>query len=167
MQEMLDLIIRAVPIGIGATAMLDIYALMLKRLFGIPSANWAMVGRWTGHFPRGRFVHASIAAADPITGERAIGWTAHYLIGIGFAVLLLATYGRDWANEPTLVPALIVGLATVIAPFFLMQPAMGSGIAASKTPNPGAARIRSVGSHLIFGIGLFAAAWISARLSGS
>lgn len=161
---MLDLIAGAAPIGIGATVLLDLYGLMLKRLFGIPPANWAMVGRWIGHFPRGRFVHASIAAAAPIADERAIGWTAHYLIGIGFAALLLLVCGRDWASDPTPIPALTVGLATVIAPFFLMQPAMGFGIAASKTPNPDAARIRSLVSHLIFGIGLFAAAWIGARL---
>lgn len=164
MNDMIDLIVRAAPIGIGATALLDLWALMLNRFFGIPPANWAMVGRWIGHFPRGRFVHASIAAADPVAGERSIGWAAHYLIGVGFAVLLLAVYGRGWASDPTLIPALIFGLATVIAPFFLMQPAMGSGIAASKAPNPGAARARSVASHLVFGIGLFAAAWGGARI---
>lgn len=159
-----DLIARAVPIGIGATILLDLWILAQKRLFAIPGPNWAMVGRWIGHFPRGRFTHAAIAAAAPVRGERTIGWTAHYLIGIIFAALLLALCGRDWASQPTLLPAVIVGIATVAAPFFLMQPAMGAGIASSKTPNPGGARVRSLVSHTVFGIGLFAAAWASALL---
>ncbi|MNT97543.1 hypothetical protein D3C72_2398910 [compost metagenome] len=57
--------------------------------------------------------------------------------------------------RPTLAPALIVGLATVAAPFFLMQPGMGAGIAASKTPNPHIARLRSLLTHAVFGIGLY------------
>jgi len=56
---------------------------------------------------------------------------------------MLMLQGLDWAREPRLLPALIVGLFTVVAPFFVMQPGMGAGIAAAKTPNPTAARLRS------------------------
>ena len=34
--------------------------------------------------------------------ERAIGWIAHYLIGIAFAFLLPAFWGREWILHPTL-----------------------------------------------------------------
>lgn len=93
--------VRALLIGIGATAVLDLWSILLKRLFGIPSADWGMVGRWFGHFPRGRFVHDSIRAASPVRGEQVIGWSAHYAIGIFYAVLLLAVWGLDWARRPT------------------------------------------------------------------
>jgi hypothetical protein len=53
--------------------------------------------------------------------------------------------------------ALIIGLGSVAAPFFIMQPAMGAGIAASRTPKPWAARMRSVATHFVFGIGLYIA----------
>jgi hypothetical protein len=53
---------------------------------------------------------------------------------------------------------LIVGIGTVLAPFLLMQPGMGAGIAASRTPHPGTARIHSLVTHAIFGVGLYAAA---------
>jgi hypothetical protein len=69
---------------------MDLWAIVLKRAFGIASLNYAMVGRWLGHFPRGHFVHKSIAAAAPVAGERALGWIAHYAIGVIFAFLLLA-----------------------------------------------------------------------------
>ena len=68
-----------------------------QRLFGAPSLDYAMVGRWIGHLPRGRLTHPGIARSAPVAGERAIGWIAHYAIGIGFALLLLAIWGPAWA----------------------------------------------------------------------
>jgi protein-S-isoprenylcysteine O-methyltransferase Ste14 len=109
--------------------------------------------------PRGRFRHESIAAAEPVQGERVIGWTAHYLIGIAFAAILPGVWGLEWIRHPTLVPALIVGIGTVAAPMLVMQPGMGAGIGASRTPRPAAARLQSLATHTIFGLGLYAAGW--------
>jgi hypothetical protein len=61
-----------------------------------------------------------------VRGELVIGWSAHYGIGVSFATLLLAVWGLDWARHPTLVAPLIVGVGTVVAPFFIMQPGRGS-----------------------------------------
>ena len=157
-------IVRALIIGIGATAVLDLWSTLLKRLFAVPAPDWGMVGRWFGHFPQGRFVHESIGAASPVRGERLIGWTAHYAIGIAYAALLLAIWGLDWARQPTLLPALVVALFTVVAPFFIMQPGMGAGIAASRTPNPAQARLRSLLNHSVFGVGLYLSAVVAAAL---
>lgn len=115
---------------------------------------------------RGRFRHERIATAEPVRGERAIGWTAHYLIGIVFAGALLAICGLAWARQPTLAPALTLGIATVAAPFLLMQPGMGAGIAASRTPQPNSARLQSLITHAISGLGLYAAALILNLLAG-
>lgn len=150
-----DLALRAILIGTGATAIMDLWAVALKHALGVPSLDYAMVGRWIGHFRQGRFRHQRIGAAAPVRGERLIGWAAHYAIGIVFAGLLLLVWGQDWAIRPTLLPALIVGLVTVAAPFFLMQPGMGAGIAASKTPKPNIARLRSLTTHVVFGFGLY------------
>lgn len=161
---MFEFIVRALIIGISATAILDLWAILLKRLFAIPSPDWGLVGRWFGHFPQGRFVHDDIRAASPIPRETLIGWTAHYAIGIFYAVLLLAICGLDWARQPTLLPALILALAALVAPLFIMQPGMGAGIAASRTPNPTQARLRSLLNHSIFGVGLYASAVLAAML---
>jgi len=64
---------RAALVGIGATLVLDAWALLLRRAFGVRTLDWALVGRWLGHFPRGRFMHAAIAAAAPVRGERLLG----------------------------------------------------------------------------------------------
>ncbi len=146
----------AVIVGVVATLTMDGWMIVRRRLFGVPAPNYALVGRWLAWMPRGRFRHASMAAVPAITGERCIGWMAHYLIGIAFAALLIALYGTPWLRQPKLLPAVIVGVCTVAAPFFLMQPGMGSGIAASRTPRPNFARAHSLMTHTIFGLGLYA-----------
>lgn len=158
MDEAIEFAVYSIVIGVGATVLIDLWALALTRSFGIPSMNWALVGRWIGHMPAGRFVHDGIGKSTPINGETAIGWIAHYAIGVAFAGVLLAIWGLDWARAPALFPALIVGWATIAAPFFLMQPGLGLGIAAAKTPKPAVARLRSLLTHTVFGFGLYLSA---------
>src|SRR6185503_17545890 len=148
----------------GATAVLDVWNAGRKRLFGAPAPDYGLVGRWIAHMARGRLRHAAIAAAPAMPGERALGWGLHYLIGIAFALILLAVWGVAWTQAPTMGPALAMGIASVAAPFLLMQPGMGQGIAASRTQRPGAARMRSLTTHAVFGVGLYAAAWTGSRL---
>lgn len=158
MSEGFELVGRAVFIGIGATLVMDLWTVYLKRFLGVRTLDYRMVGRWIGHFPGGRFVHPNIAEASAVRGERALGWASHYAIGIVFAALLLALCGLNWARSPTIMPALAFGLLSVTAPFLLMQPGMGAGIAARRTPNPHLARLRSMATHAVFGTGLYGAA---------
>jgi hypothetical protein len=164
MSTELEIVLRAVLMGIGATALLDLWNALLARGFGIPSLSMEMLGRWVGYLLRGRFVHDNIAEASPIPGERFIGWSAHYAIGVMWAALLPAIWGLDWARRPTLGPAMIVGFGTLVGPFFIMQPGMGLGIAASKTRKPNSARLKSVMSHAVYGLGLYAFALLGALL---
>ncbi|MDN7142358.1 DUF2938 domain-containing protein [Pseudomonas sp. JQ170] len=154
---MLEGFILAVLIGLTATALADLWTLFQQRVLDIQGPNWALVGRWVGHMPQGRFVHASIAKAPALPSERVLGWATHYLTGIVFAAVLLALNGVEWVRQPVLLPALALGVATVLAPFLIMQPGMGLGIAASKTPNPPAARVRSLVAHIVFGVALYLA----------
>lgn len=149
-----------IAIGAGATALTDLWALARRRVAGIALPDWGLVGRWLAWIARGRLRHASIKAAAPVHGERAIGWIAHYLTGILFAALLLAIVGPAWLQQPTLAPALLVGIATVAAPFLVMQPGMGAGFAASRTPKPTSARVQSLVTHAVFGVGLHASGWL-------
>lgn len=156
-------VIRIALIGIGATVVMDAWALLLRR-FGVPTLDFALVGRWVGHLTHARFAHESIRAAAPVRHESAIGWATHYGIGIAFAGLLAGMAGLAWLDTPTLLPALLFGIGTVIAPLFVMQPAMGLGIASSKTPTPWRNRARSLINHAVFGVGLYVSALLIARL---
>ena len=149
-------------IGIGATAVMDAWLVLLARL-GVPTSSFAMVGRWVGNMRRGQFAHAGIAKAPRIRNELGLGWLTHYVIGIVYAALLVAVQGASWLEQPTFPPALAVGVATVAAPWFVMQPAMGSGFLASKTPSPLKNCLRSLANHAVFGIGLYLTAAALAR----
>ncbi len=159
-------LLYAILIGAGATAVMDLWVIFRTRVLGVPPVSYGMLGRWIGHFPQGRFVHDNIAKASPVPGELALGWAAHYAIGVLFAALLLAIFGLGWARQPTPLPALAVGLAMVVAPLFVMQPAMGMGVAASKTPNPATARLRSLVVHAVFGVGLYLSGLLVAAAIG-
>lgn len=149
---------EAILIGAGATAFLDIASMLRTRFFNEPAPNYGLVGRWLAHAAGGQATHDAIAKATVVEGERLIGWTAHYLIGVGFAALLLMLW-PGWATAPTLAPAMLVGVGSVFAPFLIMQPGMGAGFFAARTPDPNAARMRSFITHALFGLGLYAAAW--------
>ena len=155
----MDYLICILVTGIGATALMDVWGIVRKSLLGIPPPNYGLVGRWLAYMRYGRFRHESISAATPVRGEQLIGWAAHYLIGIAFAAVLIGFAGVAWLEQPTVVPAIAVGLGTIAAPFLLMQPGMGAGIAASRTPRPRAARLQSLITHAVFGIGLYIAGW--------
>nr|WP_306556167.1 DUF2938 domain-containing protein [Acidovorax sp.] len=154
----------AMLIGIGATAVMDAWLLLLKHL-GVPTLNFAFIGRWMGHLFRGQFAHAAIAKAVPIRGELAWGWLTHYAVGVAFATVLVGLQGADWVRSPTLLPALAVGVCTVAAPLLVMQPAMGSGFAASRTPTPLKNCLRSLANHTVFGFGLYLSALAIALIS--
>ncbi|MCQ8897680.1 DUF2938 domain-containing protein [Limnobacter humi] len=154
----LHTILHTVTIGLGATGVMDLWLQILKH-FNVPTLNFAFIGRWVGHCLRGRFVHAAIGKASPVQHELALGWFTHYATGALFAGLLLAMVGTDWLLAPTATPALLVGLATVVFPFFVMQPAMGLGVASARTPAPFKNRLRSLINHAVFGAGLYIAAF--------
>jgi hypothetical protein len=158
-----EFLVRVLSIGVGATLFMDLWAALLRR-FGVRSLDFALLGRWIGSWPRGRWSHPDIARAAPVRGERALGWAAHYGIGVGFAALLLASVGLDWARAPSPLPALGIGLVTAAAPLLVLQPALGAGIASSKTPRPWFNASKSVVTHAVYGLGLYAAAWIGAEL---
>jgi hypothetical protein len=147
-----------VVVGLGATLFMDVWALLMKRAFNVPLANYCLVGRWLRHMPEGTFMHASIAAAPQRRSECAVGWIAHYVIGIAYALVLVAIVSRSWLVQPTVLPALLFGVGSVLVPYLIMQPAFGLGIAASKAPQPAQARLRSLMAHTAFGVGLYVGA---------
>ena len=153
-------ILSSVAIGLGATLVIDLWALFLRRAFAVRSLDFCLLGRWVLHMPRGRIVHDSIATAASQPHECKVGWISHYTIGATFAVAFVSVAHPSWLARPTLLPALAFGVATVLVPFLTLQPAFGLGIASSKVPHPWRARLKSLMTHAVFGVGL----WLCANL---
>lgn len=143
----IDVLAKMMAIGVGATLLMDGWNLLLTRAFGIASLNYCLLGRWLGHMPEGTFRHRSIATAAQRPRECTHGWIAHYSIGIAFAVAFVLVVSSDWLAHPTVLPALLFGLVTVVFPFFLLQPALGLGVASARAAKPA-----------VFGLGLSLAA---------
>ncbi len=152
---------ESVVIGIVATLVMDVGQRLLHAIADLPPANWGLIGRWVSGFPRGVFVHRPITATAPVRGEIAIGWIFHYLVGIAYAAVYVVTMRLGAGSGPSLISALAVAIALLVVPWFVMQPALGLGFMAARTPNPGATRIINVSVHTVFGLGLYlgAVAW--------
>lgn len=153
--NVIDVAIAAGVIGVGATAFMDAFAWLQRFFFKIPGLHYALVGRWIIGLLKGQFFHDIILQSPPHRFERPVGWAFHYGTGVVFVLMMLVLMGPDWLYAPNFLNPLMVGVLSVSALFFMMQPAFGFGIAASKTPSPWVARKRSVSAHVSFGVGIY------------
>ena len=128
-----DLLVHILLTGVGATLCMDLWALLLKRRFGIPSLDYALVGRWFLGMFDGRWFHATIVTAPPRRGENNrldIALRRRHRVCLypdrfgGHQVV----YGAGAAHRT------VERLAELAAPFLVMQPALGFGVAAAKPP---------------------------------
>src|SRR5688500_18669958 len=88
----LELILRDILIGAGATVAMDLWAVFLRRCYGVPSLDYGMVGRWLGYFRR---------AASCI---RVLGWRHPFEASASSVGALtmrseLRSQGRSWASR--------------------------------------------------------------------
>lgn len=146
--------------GLLATVLMDLWAVVLNRAAGQPLPNWGMVGRWVASLPSGQVFHDDIGAVAPVTGERMIGWGFHYAVGVIYGIVLAGIMGATWLAAPTFMPAWVFSLLMIGFGWFLLQPGLGVGWAASKTPQPWKARGLGLAAHTVFGAGL----WMGALL---
>lgn len=164
MNGSMETMLRVALVGAGATVVMDVWLMVLKRL-GVPTLNFAFIGRWIGHGLGFRWARDGIAKAPPVRGELLLGWLGHYATGVLFALLLVGFCGPVWLQTPSVAPALAVGVFTVLIPLLVMQPALGAGVASSRTPRPLRNVLKSVANHAVFGLGLYVAALVVARLA--
>jgi hypothetical protein len=155
-------VLQACVAGVFATVVLDLWQRLLHAATGIPPANWAFVGRWFACLPRGRFVHRPIAATPAVRGELALGWGLHYLIGIAYGLAYLGLVVCALEGTPSLLNGLLFGAASVVIPWFILQPGLGIGVMGRLAPNPRVPMLNALSSHLLYGAALFAGAWLAA-----
>ena len=155
---MFDLLWKSVAIGIGATILMDIWVFILASLKVTGPVNWAPVGRWFWHLREGKVFHDDISKAAPYRHELALGWIGHYVVGIAYGILMGLLGGAAWFAAPSFLPAWAVGLVTVGFGWFLLQPGLGLGWAASKLPDASRIRALNLATHTVFGFGLYATA---------
>lgn len=159
---MVELIIAGLFMGLGGTLAMDIWSEVLARGFNQPRPAWARIGRWAAQLLAGRVFHPDIGAVAEVRGELALGWGVHYAVGLTYGVIFALLAGPGWLDAPRFLPLWIYALVTVGAGWFLLQPGMGLGWAASRTPNPWKVRIMGLVAHTVFGLGMYAVALLAA-----
>ena len=60
---MLGLLLSGVLLGVGATALFDLWQWAVARMLGQPAPNLAPMGRWFWHLREGRVFHDDIGRA--------------------------------------------------------------------------------------------------------
>ena len=155
---MVGLLFSGALLGIGATALFDLWQGLVARMLGQPAPNLAPMGRWFWHLRRGQVFHADIGTAEPYAQEAALGWIGHYVVGVIYGIVFALLVGPEWFSAPSLLPAWVFGLATVAFGWFLLQPGLGLGWAASRAPNPARMRLLNLAGHTVFGLGLWGTA---------
>lgn len=117
--------------GLSATAVMSLL-MSVAHLMGIPKM---LIGEMLANFMR-------IPAA--------LGWLAHFMIGM----LLAAAYLSFWKDRLPGKPA-VKGLLFALIPFLMSQllvmPIMGAGIFSINTPVPILMVIGSLMGHLVYG----------------
>ncbi|HEX5807144.1 MAG TPA: DUF2938 family protein [Anaerolineales bacterium] len=116
MNHMTFFLISTMLMGLGATLTTDLWALFLKHAFKLNAPNYCLVGRWLRTMPEGTFRHSNIDSAPQKSAECTIGWIAHYMIGVIFAIAFVAFVGDNWLQRPALINAIVFGIVTVGAP---------------------------------------------------
>ncbi|MBN9053552.1 MAG: DUF2938 domain-containing protein [Rhizobiales bacterium] len=154
----MELLVKGAVIGFGATVLMDAWAVLLWKMSVQPRPNWAPVGRWFWHLKDGTVFHDDIGRAEPYANEQALGWIGHYAVGILYGVVLALIVGEGWFAAPTFLPAWIFGIVTVGAGWFLLQPGLGIGVAASRLPNANTVRMLNLVAHTVFALGLYGTA---------
>lgn len=145
-------------VGILATLTMDVVAMIALRLGitgrGPRRTGPDLIGRWIGYLFQGKFRHTDILQTPPLRGERLLGFTAHYLIGIVLTIAYLGLLVVVHAT-PTALNAILYGTATTVLPWFLMFPSQGMGWLGW---NAHLASI-SLFNHVVFGLGI--ALWMA------
>jgi hypothetical protein len=150
----MGLVVSGVVAGVLGTLVMDSLNLLLARSGLISRIDVRMIGRMALGWTHGRFRYRDPSEMEPVAHEKLLGWVAHYGIGVGLAVPLVL--GWPLLVGAPLLPgwAIVYGVATTAASWFLVYPSMGLGVFGRRSPEGLRATLSSLANHLFYGIGL-------------
>lgn len=139
--------------GLLATAVSDLWQRGFARWIDGSRPDWRGVGRWVLGFRQGRLIDPALKTRPPEPQENAVGWSFHYIVGAAYALFYRAALRRV-GLRPSLAAGAGFGLVTLVAPLFMMKPAMGGGFLGWRAARPWVSFFKTLSAHLSFGIGL-------------
>ena len=149
------IVLEVLVVGVAGAIGMDLGQRLMQLVLGWPPSNWAMIGRWALNLPKGKLVHEDIGEEEPMPNELAVGWVVHYLVSITYGGIYIFVTRVLLDAKLGFVPAVGFAIAIVLITWFVIQPMMGAGPAASKTPKPWVTRMHDLGSHFFYGVGMW------------
>lgn len=159
----MNIFIHSIILGLLSTLIMDLLALLRFHFFQSKSFNYALIGRWTLSLKNFKFLYNNITSSPVVKYEMIVGWLLHYAIGVSLSFIYLQT--PIFNEQPNIfISSILFGLFTTLIPLIIMQPILGFGFFASKTPRPTQSIKNSLIAHFNFGLGLFLAQYTLFKL---
>lgn len=150
----MDLLVTGFVAGVLGTLAMDLLNNLIARTGVFLKIDVAMIGRMAAGWTKGRFHYEHPDEMAPVKNEVVYGYLAHFGIGVSFSIPFI--FGWDlWVGGPASpLWAVLYGVATTAASFFIVYPLMGLGAFGRKSPERTKAFITPLANHFFYGVGL-------------
>jgi uncharacterized membrane protein YeaQ/YmgE (transglycosylase-associated protein family) len=150
----MDLIVLGVVAGVLGSLTMDVSNHLLARTGVLVKIDLSMIGRMAAGWARGRFRYGHPRGIQQVARERSFGYLAHYMIGVGLAVLYVFGWNHLIGGFPSPLWAVAYGAATTLAAYLVIFPSIGLGVCGRHSPDGITAPLSSLVNHIFFGIGM-------------
>ncbi len=152
----MDLVVTGVVAGVLGTLVMDSLNLLFARTGVISNIDVGMIGRMAVGWAHGRFRYEDPSEMKQVSNEKLYGYLTHYAIGVGLAVPYVVGWDFLVGGPASPVWALAYGVATTVASYFFVFPALGLGVAGRRSPEGIRAPLSALANHLFYGAGIAA-----------
>jgi hypothetical protein len=150
----MELLVAGVIAGVLGTLVMDSLNLLFARSGMLSRIDMGMIGRMAAGWARGRFRYGNPGEMREVADEKLYGYITHYAIGVAFAIPYTLGWHLLGGGPVSPVWAIVYGVATTAASWFLVFPSMGSGVLGRRSPEGVKAPLSSLANHLFYGLGL-------------
>lgn len=151
---MMTLILTAVVAGVLGTLAMDLLNNLVARTGVFLKIDVGMIGRMTAGWTRGRFRYSHPGEMKQVPGEIPYGYATHYAIGVGLSVLYVLGWDVLIGGPASPAWAVVYGVATTGASYFLVYPSVGLGMFGRRSPEGIRAVLSPLANHFFYGVGL-------------
>jgi len=150
----MDLALAGVIVGVFGTLAMDLLNYLFARTGIILRIDVGMIGRMSAGWVHGRFVYEHPSQMEEVREEKLRGYLAHHTIGVALALPFILGWDLLVGGLAPPLWAVVYGIMTTAASYFLVFPSMGFGIFGRRSPEGLRAPLSSLANHLFYGVGL-------------
>jgi uncharacterized membrane protein YeaQ/YmgE (transglycosylase-associated protein family) len=150
----MDIIVTGVVAGVLGTLVMDSLNHLFARTGMLSKIDMGMIGKMSSGWARGRFRYRHPGEMEQVANEMLYGYVTHYTIGVGLAVPYVLGWDLLVGGPAPAVWAPAYGVATSVASYFFVFPAMGLGVFGGRSSEGLRAPLSSLANHFFYGLGI-------------